>query len=549
MFKFFAKAVRFYHTVKYLRWSQVIYRLKYKFFPLRPFKIKKFTPVINNWIWQGPEVIEQSFFNDGVVCFLNTTASFEDYLTWNDARFEKLWLYNLNYFDDLNASNNSTRHVLQYEHILRWIKENPLPEGNAWEPYPLSLRLVNWIKWYKRSGIHNQLIENSITEQAFALSKQLEYHILGNHLFANAKALVFVGCFMKGKEADVYLNLGLKILKEEVPEQFLADGGHFELSPMYHCILLWDLLDLINLAQITGNKVISMAVANWIMYAEKALVWLNKIIHPDANISFFNDCAIGIAATPQQIFDYAESIGIFVASSLSAERLQTLSLSGYSTITMPDHWLIFDHAQVGPDYLPGHAHADTLSFEWSVGLQRIFVNSGTSVYGVGTERLRQRKTAAHNTVVVNGMDSSEVWDGFRVARRAKVTLEKIETTEELISLTASHDGYCRLPDKVVHRRSISMMPSELKIKDVLVGSYHGAVAHFHLHPDVDAVQSDDMNIILTAEGKMVNFHTSFACRILESSWHPRFGQSVASLKIEVEFRGAELDTSVILVRV
>jgi uncharacterized heparinase superfamily protein len=63
---------------------------------------------------------------------------------------------------------------------------------------------------------------------------------------------------------------------------------------------------------------------------------------------------------------------------------------------------LLDVAPIGPDYLPGHAPADTLSFELSVFGQRLLVNSGTSCYGASLERLRQRATAAHNTVVVDG---------------------------------------------------------------------------------------------------------------------------------------------------
>lgn len=82
--------------------------------------------------------------------------------------------------------------------------------------------------------------------------------------------------------------------------------------------------------------------------------------------------------------------------------------SGYVVAKVNEIKLITDVAKVGPDYIPGHAHADTLSFEFSIGNQRVFVNSGTSIYGLGEERLRQRKTETHNTVVVDGEDSSSV---------------------------------------------------------------------------------------------------------------------------------------------
>ena len=70
---------------------------------------------------------------------------------------------------------------------------------------------------------------------------------MGNHLFANAKALIFSGLFFDGEEAKSWYLKGFNILKRELAEQILPDGGNFELSPMYHIIFLEDLLDLVNI--------------------------------------------------------------------------------------------------------------------------------------------------------------------------------------------------------------------------------------------------------------------------------------------------------------
>ena len=97
---------------------------------------------------------------------------------------------------------------------------------------------------------------------------------------------------------------------------------------------------------------------------------------------------------------------------------------------------------MGPDYIPGHAHADTLSFELSIINQRTFVNSGISEYGITSKRINQRKTRSHNTVEVDGKDSSQVWGSFRVVRRAKIVSRYIERKQDgLIVLQASHNGY------------------------------------------------------------------------------------------------------------
>ncbi|EOC7459392.1 heparinase II/III family protein [Vibrio cholerae] len=543
---FFAKVILVIQTVRYLRFEQIFYRLKYRLFPLRFLANDFYHTKTSDWIWNGPEISERSLFDGGWVSYLNVKANFIDEPIWNNKNFEKLWLYNLHYFDDLNAIDSASRQAIQSSFVDRWIADNPPVAGNGWEPYPLSLRIVNWIKWYNRAGINNPKIILSLHQQAQALSKQLEYHILGNHLFANGKALVFAGCFLQGDLADSYLDIGLKILEREVPEQFLADGGHFELSPMYHCILLLDLLELIQLAAVTQHTRLLAVVPYWRQVALKALNWLSVMIHGDGDVSFFNDSAIGIAASPQQIFNYAAALGLAPDFNHS-QRLHTLSESGYSKIAMDSHSLIFDHAQVGPDYLPGHAHADTLSFEWSIGKQRVFVNSGTSLYGVSHERLRQRKTAAHNTIEVDGQDSSEVWSGFRVARRAQAVLESSQTSGEWVSLTAAHNGYRRLKGKVTHRRIIAMAEKQLVVTDQLTGDFNQAVAHFHLHPAIQANVEPDGSIQLQlSNGQRIEFRSTGVCQLVNTSWHPHFGQSVATLKIAVTLTSPELRTSVTL---
>ena len=137
-------------------------------------------------------------------------------------------------------------------------------------------------------------------------------------------------------------------------------------------------------------------------------------------------------------------------------------------IDAADASALIDAAPIGPDYLPGHAHADTLSFEFSAFGQRVFVNSGTNVYGIGKERMRQRGTAAHNTVIVAGAISSEVWSGFRVARRANPINLDIEVSPHRVRVCCGHTGYRQtLKPPVIHVREWLMAATELKISDRL----------------------------------------------------------------------------------
>ena len=451
-------------------------------------------------------------------------------------------MYNLHYFDDLSSVTYQERESIHYSFINRWIEENPPCFGNGWEPYPLSLRLVNWVKWFSKKNSVEKKYLNSIALQASALSQQLEYHILGNHLFANAKALTFVGAYLQGDNAESFLELGLKILDREIEEQFLADGAHFELSPMYHEILLWDLLELIDLAKTSQNIKLLERLNNWELVAKKALHWLRTIIHPDGEVSFFNDAAIGIAASPAEIFNYANNLDIEHKAPLNI--LTTNHASGYSRVQNYNYTLLFDHANVGPDYLPGHAHADSLSFEMSVGSQRVFVNSGTSLYGLSKERLRQRETPAHNTVVVDGQSSSEVWSGFRVARRAYGQLIKAEENFGNVILSASHDGYKRLKPKVIHTRTINALTNSCIITDDL-STKTAAEFNLHVHPDVEIKQIDETSLELrfTCKSKVIVV-SSHACFVEESTWHPEFGKTIPNKKIVIPFKNGHLITEI-----
>ena len=113
---------------------------------------------------------------------------------------------------------------------------------------------MNWNKFALSGNELSDAARDSLAIQARWLRKRLEWHLLGNHLFANAKALVFVGLFFCGEEADGWLRTGTQILRKQIPEQILADGAQFELSPMYHALALEDVLDLVNITRAFGRN-------------------------------------------------------------------------------------------------------------------------------------------------------------------------------------------------------------------------------------------------------------------------------------------------------
>ena len=344
--------------------------------------------------------------------FLGVAADFVGAKAWNDPAHERLWLYNLHHFDDLTAGGGAEALALRRAMVARWIAENPPGSGTGWEPYPTALRIVNWIKWALGGQAMQPEWLHSLAIQTRWLADRLEWRLLGNHLMADIKALIFAGLYFDGPEAAAWLARGLELHRAQLAEQVLEDGGHFERSPMYHAIMLEDLLDLINLGAASG-AVDAERLRAWGAVAERMGNWLLAMTHPDKAISFFNDAAFGIAATPEALGAYAARLG---EMNFGAPLRVWLNDSGYVRLALGDALALIDIAPIGPDYLPGHAHADTLSFELSLGPERLVVNGGTSTYAEGAQRTLERATASHSTVEVDGGDFRRFglasgWDG------------------------------------------------------------------------------------------------------------------------------------------
>ncbi|WP_240478394.1 heparinase II/III family protein [Vibrio fluvialis] len=531
--------LKIYNTVKYLKPIQITNRILRKFKWVNPSKPET-TLRQYNIDWVSFPLAESCYRGDGEFCFLNISDVVTD---WNDKKKAKLWLYNLHYFDDLNQSGWQERAKIHNDLVNTWIEQNPWMLGNGWEPYPISLRSVNWIKWFLLGNDLKDEWLSSLSLQVQALDQQLEYHLLGNHLFANAKGLVFAGCFFKGEVAEAWLKRGLGILDKEVPEQIMEDGGNFELTPMYHNTILADMIDLYQLSLMYPDCIPGHTSEYWKGLISKMFSWADLMAHPDGDVSFFNDSAIGIAPKLSRLRKYALELDIELPS-INQNRITHLQDSGYVVIQDDINKLIIDVAKVGPDYIPGHAHADTLSFELSIDGHRVVVNSGTSVYGLGEERLRQRKTESHNTVTVDGMDSSEVWSGFRVAKRAYPSTPIINETDNKVCVECSHNGYMRLQGKVTHTRQWQIERNVIAINDKLSGRFNSAQAHYHFHPDIVIDECGPSGSIVFTLPNGAQYTISVVggdLNVVDSTWHPEFGLSIPNKKLILNFEKDDVE--------
>ncbi len=543
------KSMRYWHTLRHLKTVQFYGRLWFK---MRQPKVDASADAPSlrerQGHWHPPVAHKPTLLGPCRFKFLGVEHDLPAKGGWNDSSLEKLWLYNLHYFEDLNADGAHERKAWYLALMQRWVAENPPTSGNGWEPYPTSLRIVNWVKWELAGNTLPADCIQSLATQARWLCKRLEVHLLGNHLFANAKALVFAGLHFEGPEAEQWLAKGLNILARELPEQVLPDGGNFERSPMYHSIFLEDILDLLNIASVHTNQVPTTLAMQWRVVSLRMLDWLRGMTHPDGQIALFNDAAFGIAATADELAAYAgrvlgtdELLSGLPRRSASCNdggglRLRQWADSGYIRLECADAVAFLDVAPIGPDYLPGHAHADSLSFELSVFGQRVIVNGGTSRYGLGPERLRERQTVSHSSVEVDGQCSSEVWGGFRVARRAYPFDLTVSERAEVLSVACSHDGYMRLEGKPVHRRSWQLSPNHMEVADSVSGSGLPAVARYILHPDVglERITSDLFHLKLT-NGRLVwVIVVNGSGRLEDASFAPEFGKVLPTRCIAVD---------------
>jgi uncharacterized heparinase superfamily protein len=535
----------YFNTIKFLRFSQIIYRFllrvpkNYSFSKKRPIPKIRFSnaPLVKSVKYSRTIISKNTFV------FLN--KKIHDYSSnlWNNKNLPKLWLYNLHYFNDLRLLDDSYSDTIIKETLAEWINDNPFGDGVGWEPYPLSIRIVNIIKWQsnKKIDLDFSLIK-SLVMQVRYLEKNLEYHLKGNHLFSNAKALIFAGYFFEGDEALVWFRKGIKILESEMREQILDDGGHYERSTMYHALALEDFLDLKNI--ILSNSKIFKEYKSFIAdidnIIDRMIFWLKTMTHPDGNISFFNDAAFNIAASPKDLLSYASRLNY--KSSENLEEVTYLKNSGYIRVNIDNISLFVDVAPLGPDYLLAHAHADSLSYEFSYKKQRIVVNSGTSHYEKGKNRDFERGTTSHSTLEIDSENSSEVWHSFRVAKRARIFDISITHKNKNIEISAKHDGYLRLKRGAVHTRKWIVNKKSLEIIDSIDGGFSKAVSRHYIHPDISISNSNEERVITLRNSDNIFWDTNSDLVNLKSSeWYPEFGTAIKNKCLNISINP---DTSI-----
>lgn len=117
--------------------------------------------------------------------------------------------------------------------------------------------------------------------------------------------------------------------------------------------------------------------------------------------------------------------------------------------------LVADSGPLGYLAIAAHGHADALALTLSAGGRELLIDPGTYVYQhTDGWRGHFRGTPAHNTVTVDGQDQSVIAGDFMWLAKAAATLEQVQLDGPRQHWQASHDGYRRLADAVLHRRRV-----------------------------------------------------------------------------------------------
>lgn len=427
---------------------------------------------------------------------------------WSVSSCTPLWNYNLHYCEYLLAfayqfvETNEPRYLERgKQFVLDWIAANPSSGGGcAWSPYVISQRVSNWLSFCAELGdevlsddFFVAKLNESLMEQYLSLANSLEKSLMANHYLENLKAMVMLSAYFGDMKT---LRLTARAFYDELQEQILSDGMHFERSPMYHKVVLEGCLRVARCLETCGEP-------SWqlIPLIQSMVNCLYSLERNTSRTPLFNDSGDNVAKSMGGLLHCARRhfgvSPVFTpdmpeAGYYISERETAV---GYVKV-------IFDAGAPGPSYALGHAHCDGLSFECFIDGEPWIVNSGTYAYQ-DEERLAYKAVGAHNSFQVDGCEHMECWAPFRVLRGYKcecVIIERTESRDRFVGRLESCNG-------VKLERELCVGLESLTINDRAVGG--GELRrYFHFAesaPDgtANCVYSPEFGKKLTARRRIV----------------------------------------------
>ena len=415
------------------------------------------------------------------------------------------------------------------EQLDSWLMQNPYGVGMNWRSgLELGVRLINWV-WAldlieEAAVINNRLrhrILDSVSRHIWEIDRKYSRgSSINNHLIGEA-AGVFVATsyFPYLKEAASWRAASQKILCREILHQTFPDGGTSEQAMGYHFFVLQFFVIVGMTARATGGD---MPESYW-SRLEKMFEFMATLSEGGDCLPSFGDSDDGyvldLGSNPHSIREWlAVGAALFgrgdfkaTAGAVSEPVRWLLGKSGfdrYDSTPEPENRechstafsktgyyllqrgaldspecisVVFDCGPLGMGALAGHGHADALSFTLRAFGRDVLVDPGTYDY-FSYPKWRQyfRSTRAHNTVVIDGRDQSEMLGPFLWGKRAKAECLNWQPTDTGGKVVGEHDGYSHLRDPVIHKRMIDLDGRELVVRDdIMARAQHEIQIFFH----------------------------------------------------------------------
>ncbi len=512
--------------------------------------------------------------NDYSFTFLNQTRILKVPIIWSSSEYSRLWQFNLHYFDwirDILTKGYENRWIdlpdlVQIIQVTDdWIESNPIYHFDGWHPYTTSLRIVNWVYAIRAlPAIAQPKLLQSLWTQLNYLYQNKEYFAGGNHLLENLRGLIIGGLNFSGDRSTKIVSKSVEELSAQLDIQILPDGGHYELSPMYHLIML----------TLVGESVAALISAGWqvprsiLQHLEKMLEFAIKIRLQDGTYPLWNDAAYNISLPLDEVVSFVSQLLSKTSnnptSALHEQILKSASITPCETkLTIPTPpssylpnsgyyilrnenglELAFDCASPCPKELPPHAHADCLSIDFYYKGQPIIVDTGTSEYAAGAVRNYERSTLAHNTIELDSCNQSDVWSAFRVGQKAQPFDVQFGVDGEWQWVSAAHDGYLQQPLRATHHRWIGLSNESIIIFDRIETRVDTTyISNFHFAPGLELVTQNIENhqytcklendlLYLQVLGLTTEDKLTWKSPTTSQSWYaPEFGKRVPRGKL------------------
>ena len=467
-----------------------------------------------------PSNCSSSVFKNRIFSFFSKEKYFSSSVDWNFGEYGQLWnirLNSLEYLSHLETSVDDGLYLIR--DFIKEIRKN----RTRYDSHCASLRIINVIKFCSRNSIDDPEINAFVFSQALYVRKNCEVHLRNNHLLENAFALLFASHFFGHEKL---FHFSSRILINSLEKQILPDGAHFELCPMYH---LWTTNRLLECLQILKHSTFNVKPV-LIVVEEKVssmLGWIKHMQFGNGSLPAVNDSGEGYGPGINAILKIANDIGLKASN-------HPLKESGFRKFRNRNFEMLVDVNGLTPPEAPGHSHADTFHFILHVFGDPFIIDTGVSTYEPSKLRMHERSTLAHNTVVVNDQNQSEIYGTFRAGRRAKVNLMKCTAHE----LEASHNGYQHIGVK--HARSFSFEQDKIVVTDKITGKLPAKCsAYLHI---------DKKNRIVKKENKLISkfveidFKNATAVELKENYYAVAFGKQLPCYVIKIDFTGELIST-------